>query len=158
VLNAEQVASLREQLVLGYAVQSEELIALCDTVDALRAGLEPLALLEALAQEVSDHLGGYSFVDIPPPDTFTDSLGIWDMPDYVAVRWHPEDGFDYQLGIGGEEEMDKRHVSRELAAEVLTKKLWLQHVSPAEADEARALLAASGKEAPMDGQSKAGDR
>jgi hypothetical protein len=92
---------------------------------------DTLTLLERIAREISDHLGGWVSVDLPSPDPFTCSaLDMWDMADYLAVRWQPEDGFDYQLGIGGHEEMDKRHVSRELASKVLTEKKWLQHISP----------------------------
>ena len=95
--------------------------ALVAEVRELRQALaDPITLLEGLAQKVSDSNGGFSSVDLPPPCIPDGGLpDAWEAADYVAVRWHPEDGFDYQLGIGGDEEMDKRHVTREKAVALL---------------------------------------
>jgi len=81
---------------------------------------DPITLLEGLAQKVSDSNGGFCSVDIPPPSQDAPPVADgWELLDYVAVRWHPEDGFDYQWGIGGDAEMDKRHVTRDKAMALL---------------------------------------
>ena len=121
------VAAVREARAEVKAIDDANTALGSQVIDLMRerdeageALADPITLLEGLAQKVSDSNGGFSSVDLPPPCIPDGGLpDAWEAADYVAVRWHPEDGFDYQLGIGGDEEMDKRHVTREKAVALL---------------------------------------